>query len=280
MASVQGVDSVAAVDSGPYTYYSGNILEDTDLAGATQIYIGQQNFWGRYFGANGGFGTTMNNEGSSEIQSECTSLTQTGVHRILPIHSPGNVGGSYCDGLAAGKVVCDGIVSAIQQSGGQIAQPGQIYIYLDVEAGNTLSPAYWSGWTSTVVNYPYNNTLPFYPACYCSPQGPNSNPCSIFCDPNNNTCFAIWSNEPENFNNCQGNPPSWGPNSCGTCQASSRNPLRTVLWQFTESGPGSVCPQLTVPCGVRSHCPYPQVDRDLSTPDPTFDPTYYMLYLP
>ena len=36
-----------------------------------------------------------------------------------------------------------------------------VIVWLDVEPGVKIAPAYWAGWANTVFNYDYNGVLPF-----------------------------------------------------------------------------------------------------------------------
>jgi len=262
-----------------YGYCSNNQFVSGNLADSVAHNLGGVSFWGRYFGksVSGSF-FTVNEEGTSVLQAECDAMTSHGTHFILPLHSPGNTGGSGCDGLAAGKIACDGIVSAVQQSNGKIVQPGythQVFVYLDVEQSATLAPDYWNGWASTVANYAYNGTVPFFPCCYCDPDPKNSNnPCPVFCNSNNSTAYAIWSNQPEP-GPCVGAAPVWSKFTTPTgCKCSPSTPPPTAIWQYIEA---PACHSV-FRCQQGVYAPYPNVDRDQSTP--FFDATAYMLYLP
>ncbi len=227
-------------------------------------------FWGRYFGNNGQFGTSMNNESTSPtnyIALEALWMKSAGITHIVPINAPGNTYLGTSDGYAAGQAGCDGIVKVVQNSGGRIAIPGgnAVNVYLDVEQGQTLTLQYWNGWSSAVDGYSYNGSYPFYACCYTEPnsQYNTQTPCPVLCDSSANICYALWSNSPEDPAYCTTAPPSWGPDNCACGN------IFTSLWQYDEA----------IPTLCLAYSGFPPVDLDKSNPNSSTE-LNKMLYLP
>lgn len=258
-----GVDSVSPADSiyGP---------KNQNLAAYVRGYYTGTNpvFWGRYFGGYNANFTVMNLETSTEIQAECDDMKAQGIRWIVPINSPqgtNRVAGTSTDGIADAQAFCKGIGAAIGASGGRMALPGsgELYCYLDVEPGAPFSQDYWNGWSNTVYTYLYNNTYPFYPACYCNPA--DGRPCVNFAN-GPVPISAVWANEPNAGCGGCSSSPTWAPNTCSG--------VYTALWQYDIA---NVCQDAK--CRGSS---FPPVDLDKTNPgtDGSDPATNYMLYLP
>lgn len=112
-------------------------------------------------------------------------------------------------------------------------------IYLDVEAGTSLMPAYWAGWANTVFDYAYNGVLPFLPGIYTQftlsgglyyPQTSVQSCLNTVCEywPSDQYyCYGLWSNEPE---------------PCSYASDPTAVPDWSVFGSFTQIGCGNKFP--------------------------------------
>lgn len=189
-------------------------------------------FYGRYFSP-----TPPCSGYDTDATGESGALKSAGFQFVLPISSPGGVSSTgnatvdYNRGHANGNAFCLAIVNAIAHSSGKLAMPtaNELFVFLDVEGGITLSPNYWNGWSTAVTNYSYNGLIPFYEACYCDPVDGTSTCSTLRAATGTDTCWGIWSNEPEPIcGGCYSPGPSWGPSNCG-------GNVPTWIWQTGEA---------------------------------------------
>lgn len=117
-------------------------------------------FAGRYFGG----GYTWEADEFTDFKATTGGICT----KIAPLRAsqPDRQTGSYSDGETDGTDTCDRIRNAIDAGQLQIPTSGEVYVYLDVEAGTALSSAYWAGWANAVNIYDFNGGVPFYPAIY------------------------------------------------------------------------------------------------------------------
>jgi hypothetical protein len=289
MVEYHGFDSVTPTHSvmsngQTLAVYAYNFFHNRNAAAAPS-------FWARYFSPSI-VGGTINT--GSQASTERTEMNGVGIHRIVPICAPGvarlTVSGStgFGYGQADGEAFCDSI-DHVLAPGGVIGGYGvnlpttadhKVYVYLDVEQSTRLTQSYWDGWAQAVFNHPTAVTgsgLPFYPGAYCNPpnglglsaSGANVNVCQVLGAHGSgqaNSCWALWSNQPESISPCSTNcllpGPAWAANSCAG--------IGTAMWQFAE----------TPPCGPNcypgNNPTYPPVDLDKGYPSQ--DNRYFMLW--
>jgi hypothetical protein len=102
----------------------------------------------------------------------CWRATGGVLTKVVPITgsiysrqtTSGTTGYDY--GSTDGETTCANIVDAIQA--GQLVAPSDqpVMVYLDIEQGTNITPAYWAGWATSVYNYTYNGLAPFNPGIY------------------------------------------------------------------------------------------------------------------
>jgi len=239
-----GVDSVAYIDSstshGTLAHYVINYWFASPPPHDTIVY------WGRYFAIASSIANPYHSDNEAvQLINEVKAYSGAARGWILPICDPPTAtvqSGSGSDGNYWGNLVCQNI-SYWLTNGPHTHMPGnqQIYTFLDIES--TLSSAFWQGWAPAVFNYSYNGGLPYYEAAYMNPY--TSGLCSFLASQTgSNTCYAIWSDQPENASNkCYSPGPGWGPASCGS------SPW-LVNWQYSQA----------------QNCPGAMVDLDQTNP--------------
>jgi hypothetical protein len=144
-----------------------------------------------------------------------------GVLRIIaPITAPNNsnqetggtTGNNY--GESDAHATCASIEAAITQNQLEIPATGIVYVYLDVEPGINITPAYWAGWANEVDNYSSSGSAPFLPAVYTymTESGGLYYPASNVTNALGSaaadypsqyvTCAGYWASEPEPCDAC------------------------------------------------------------------------------
>lgn len=209
-------------------------------------------FWCRYF-APSPYADVLEND----PVSECIGAWDSGGPRISPIMAPdqAHLSSSSAQGLSDAETFCAALYSTYTAVGPlQLPADGAMWVWLDQEAGTSLSLPYWNGWADYVAGYEFANVgqQPLYAALYCDPDSPYPN-CSTIGSSGASTCWAIWSSEPEPCGSIA-DPPAWDPETC------TASPTR--LWQFGEQGA----------CGLSAN-----VDLDEGGPDLNVD--LYCFYL-
>lgn len=204
-------------------------------------------FVGRYFG--GGYNST-----AGEF-SYIKSVTGGVCRYVAPLQagdsSRQEKGGStgYQNGVNDATLTLSNIVNFL--SSGELVIPSNstVYVYLDVEAGVSITSNYWAGWSNTIFNYALSNGLePFFPAIYTqftlqngvylpqpSVQNALNNACANY-STLDVTCYGFWTNEPETSRMCAPDgAPDWsalGQFTQQLCNTSSRVP--NLLYQYAE----------------------------------------------
>ena len=233
-------------------------------------------FWGRYF-SNVCWPNNLWRLG------EGATLVNNAINWVVPISQPGQsriATGNSCWGHCDALTFCWNLWNAIFASGSHMHIPSseKLLLYLDIEGGTALNHSYWQGWATYVNQFAGNGGfgLPFYASAYMGSTGTNSQEqanCSFLSGQTSwNTCYAVWSNQPNPSNSfpgctgCGSPGPSWGPNNCSG--------ITTELWQYGDQG---VC---------RTHCRGfggAPVDLDSSNPNETGSPNNdardYMVHL-
>lgn len=226
-----------------------------------------------------------------QVQREADAMHRNGIYYLAPLCQPGvarleNTTNQYNNGYSDGGIVCNAIISVIDQSGGRITMPGnmQLRVYLDIESGTTNFASYWEGWYDPVNAFEYYNGVPyypFYPCAYCNPTDGIS--CSQLTKGGSGYYpYTIWTSEPENYCSCcyvnPGNSAdTWGnqKNCIG---------IYTSLWQYAESDRfgNTLCSGCrgggNGNCGAYGYFGmFPGVDLNVSTS--AEDERAYMLYV-
>ncbi len=184
----------------------------------------------------------------------------------------GNLGHGY--GVDDATATCKSIISAIEAT--QLTLPSNgdpVIVWLDVEPGVKIEPAYWAGWANTVFNYDYNGVRPFLPGIYTQftpsgelwyPQLSVQNCLNTVCEywPDDEyTCYGFWTAQPEDCSYASDPTaiPDWSvfgsftQTGCG-----SKIPVPLYLYQYME--PGSA---LNI-CGVKGFAGGQNLDLDSS----------------
>lgn len=239
-----GVDSLAYIDSstshGTLAHYVINYWFATPPPHDAIVY------WGRYFAVDSRIGSPYHSDNEAvQLIDEIGAYSNNYRGWIIPLCDPATntvQTGSSSDGNYWGNLVCQN-VSYWLTNGPHTLMPGhgQVYTFLDIES--TLSSAFWQGWSSAVYAYYYDGSSPYYESAY---MGPNvSGLCSFLASQSSsNTCYAIWSFQPENSpSRCYSPGPGWGSASCGS------SPW-LVNWQYSQA----------------QNCPGALVDLDQTNP--------------
>lgn len=204
----------------------------TVYQGADTTY-GPPKYWIRYFSPSPNHGV---NYTSANAVLECRAVYDSGAKHLSPLTSPSQsrLSGTY----AAGQADAQAFVTAMQQVYGwvvplQLPSNLELRVWLDQEAGTSMSASYWQGWSEYLDTYEW---LPgeflLYPCLYCNPCGGSGHNCTTVVQ--GGACYGIWSSEPESPY-CGYNLrslPGWHANAC-TCATGAP---ATVLWQFAEAG--------------------------------------------
>ncbi|MGC8498170.1 MAG: hypothetical protein ACP5OV_01555 [Acidimicrobiales bacterium] len=191
-----------------------------------------------------------------------------GVLRIIaPLTAPNaanqQTGGTNGNDLGAsdGQATCSSIEAAITQGQLTIPASGVVYVYLDVEPGINITPAYWAGWANEVNSYVSGGNAPFVPAVYTTMtesgglyyragnvtyalgKAASDYPSQFV------TCAGYWASEPEPCAACQpGYDASSAFSQCGTyvqpVGGGNTADVSVLLWQYAEQH------GCTVTCGV------------------------------
>lgn len=211
-------------------------------------------FVGRYFAD-----LDSTNRYDPAVAGEFSSFYKTTGHvckYVVPVSAPsatrletgGSTGNSY--GAYDAEQTIASINSFLKSAELYTGTSGaQVYVYLDVEAGVSLTPAYWAGWANSIF-YAGNGQGQeiYYPAIYTQfvsssgTWGLNSdvisalnNACSAY--PNAAVqCYGFWSNEPEPYSGCNGSipsSPSFETFNQQLCGSSAHVPV--YVWQYDEN---------------------------------------------
>lgn len=194
---------------------------------------------GRYFG--GGY-----NWSAGEFTA-AKKATGGALVRIAPLQgsqasrqqTAGSTGHEY--GVSAANATCANIIDAINASQLSLPTNEPVIVYLDVEQGTSIMPAYWAGWATTVYNYVHNGVAPFLPGMYTDyvldtsnnlyyPQSSVQTCLNTVCTywPGDNYfCYGLWANEPE---------------PCSYASDSTAVPDWSVFGSFTQTGCGNKFP--------------------------------------
>jgi hypothetical protein len=200
-------------------------------ASAHSVFGADPNFWLRYFSPSP-YATVVD----SDMTNDCLGVWDSGGHYLGPISAPvqTRLAGSAAEGSADAETFCTAIYETWLGVGPlDMPSNGQLYCWLDQEAGSSLSVNYWTAWAEYVGGYDFNasGTLPLYPCLYCDPPSPypNCSTLAVF------SASAVWSSEPESCSWASlTDPPSWQADSCST--------VTTEVWQYVEQGPpGDEC---------------------------------------
>lgn len=236
----------------------------------------QASFWCRYFSPSGvwtGFDQFC-------FQLEMYAMSPAnGFNYLVPLSSPGGsrTNGTQQMGSDDANALCAAIMSVVGYNGSPAVDYTTIWlstnqvmscvVYLDVEAGQGLSPSYWNGWCNavrgrltTVGSY---SGYPFYPACYCAPNSASGYSGLTMAQMvvSNASAAGLWSATPEP-GPCGMPGPAWNPDSYGGGPGYGG----ARLWQYIEDSP----------CGWLGSTTFADVDLNESTP--AWDERVNMIY--
>jgi hypothetical protein len=237
-------------------YDTVSLLTDTTVANGVSQF-GTPNFFIRYFNP---CPDTSFNSSSANANAEARKAWDFGTRNIGVISAPGDTAGSSAEGHADAQTFAASLQTAFNDVAPMLLPSNDIlFCWLDLEASQALSSAYWSAWAGELMSWNWERigVYPLWPGLYCAPCSNEPNCSSISL---NNT-LGIWSSTPECFPGASvSNPPAWKADSCLGCGVA--NLVSTYLWQFAEPGA----------------CHYgPNVDMDLGAPGFNYGTTCFSL---
>jgi hypothetical protein len=205
-------------------------------------------FVGRYFG--GGYDST-----AGEFTYIRNTTGGTCLH-VAPLQgsdsarqSQSNTTG-YDNGAEDADQTSRNIIAFLTSGELSLSSFGGAYVYLDVEPGTALSPAYWAAWATTVYHYALSDgSEPYFPAVYTQfvqssgvwlPQGSVQTALNKACSDYPAAavqCYAFWTGNPETAAMCAPDGiPDWSAlgkftqNLCG----GSTFTVPNLLYQYAE----------------------------------------------
>jgi hypothetical protein len=235
---------MAGYDTAAYLYET--VPPDTEpIWEAAPSQYGSPLFWIRYFSPSPN-GTVDSSE--SNAREEFDAAYNSGAHYMGVVSSPHQArlaSNSEAEGVADAQTLSSAIYTTYHYVGlSHFSMPSQLYCWLDQEPTTPLTLNYWYGWSAYVDSseWPPTSTYPLYPCLYCQPCADNTYPnCTILANPSSPTCFAIWSQQPQECGNSVSNPPLWFAYSCATTSCPPGQATNgftgtpTNLWQFNTT---------------------------------------------
>jgi hypothetical protein len=167
----------------------------------------------RYFGGGSSWTEPEFTDAKASTGGQLRFIGPIRRSQVDPQETDGPVGNGYGYGITDGNDTCNRIVNAV--NAGQLSIPTYgVLVFLDVEPGTAITPAYWAGFADSVDRYKVGTGAPFFPAVYCSctDQSGKYLPSPMVQDalgsaahywPSESvSCFGYWASEPEHCSYC------------------------------------------------------------------------------